>query len=473
MSFESPTFATFVLLVVTVFWMLTGRRVAQKAWLLVASVYFYGQFSWAFVAVLAISTGVNFSLSELIGKQHKASLTWLRVGLAFNILLLGVFKYYNFFRESLDDMLDWVGLTSHLPVLGMVLPIGISFYSFQAIAYLVELHQGGEHRAKNLLDFSLFMAYFLKLLSGPIIRAREFLPQLSEESPAQVPNVSTAAGLLLSGLFKRVILASMLSSYGVAEIMSTPDNYSASALWVAMVGYSVQLYCDFSGYTDLMRGISLLMGLKLPENFNHPYVATDVGDFWRRWHISFSNWLRDFIYFPLGGSRVIKLRTYFNLFMTMFVCGIWHGASWGFIVWGSVHGVALAAHKALLDVRRERGDDLSVVSPAREMAGWIYTFGLVCFSRIFFVTPTLSVAGTYLRRMFDPGAAGDGFDTLLIPAIAAGMAIQFVGPACYRYFVAASDRFTPARRFVFWTACGLVLLLVRPGGVSPNAYFNF
>lgn len=473
MSFESPSFAVFVLLVVSVFWLLAGSRTWQKVWLLVASIWFYGQFSWAFVGILTVSVGVNWMLTPLIGPDSPRSMAVLRAGVLFNLGLLGVFKYYDFFRESLDDMLSWVGLSSHLPVLGMVLPIGISFYSFQAIAYLVELHRGSGHRPASTVDFALFMVYFLKLLSGPIIRARQFLPQLEAPAPQTVPDVSTAVALLFSGLFKRVILASLLSSHGVSEIMSAPDNYAAAALWVAMVGYSVQLYCDFSGYTDLMRGISMLMGIRLPENFNHPYVATDVGDFWRRWHMSFSNWLRDFIYFPLGGSRAGRARTYFNLFMTMFVCGLWHGASWGFIVWGSVHGVALAAHKALLDLRRDNGEDVTRVSASREVVGWLYTFGLVCFSRIFFVSPTLEQAWSYLTRMFNPSSIGDGFDTLLVLAITVGMAIQFIGPWLFRRFIAVTDQLAARNRVLLWTGCLLLLILVRPGGVSPNAYFNF
>jgi D-alanyl-lipoteichoic acid acyltransferase DltB (MBOAT superfamily) len=473
MTFESSGFVLFILLVVTVWWLLAPRRVAQKVFLLLASIWFYGQFNWMFVGLLAVSTVVNWFIGLRVGPNEAGSLTWVRIGLAFNLLLLGFFKYFNFFRDSLDGVLGLVGLQSHLPVLTLLLPVGISFYSFQGIAYVVDVHRGQSPRATSLLDFSLFMGFFLKLLSGPIIRGRDFLPQLAAPSPPLAPDVSSAVGLLFSGLFKRMILASIFSGHGVHEAFSVPENYSAAALWVSMVGYTIELYCDFSGYTDLMRGFALLMGFRLPDNFNHPYIATNVGDFWRRWHMTFSNWLRDFIYFPLGGSKKGRARAYFNLFMTMFVCGIWHGASWGFILWGSIHGVALAFHKFLTDLRRDRGEDTGQQSPARETFGWLTTFLLVCLTRIFFRTPDLDTALTYFRRMFDLTVVGDGFDTLLLPAIVAGLAIQYVGPPVYVWFVRASDSFDVRKRFVFWSVVLILLLLIRPGGQSANAYFGF
>jgi D-alanyl-lipoteichoic acid acyltransferase DltB (MBOAT superfamily) len=475
MSFESASFAAFLIVVVTGFWALARWRSGQKLWLLGCSLFFYSQFSWNFVGWLALSTAVNFLLGRLLGPGRPFSLVWLRVGLLFNLGLLGVFKYYDFFRESLDDVLGWVGMTSHLPVLAAVLPIGISFYSFQAVAYLVDVHRGRDEACRSPLDFALFMALFLKLLMGPIVRARELLPQLAAPAPAALTHATAATGLILSGVFKRMILANVLSSHGVAEVFAQPEPWSAATLWVVMVAYSVQLYCDFSGYTDLMRGSALWMGLRLPENFHHPYVATNVGDFWRRWHITFSNWLRDYIYFPLGGSHRSRLRTYLNLFLTFFVCGLWHGATWGFILWGSIHGVALALHKAVLDIQRDWGVAPDQVTPSalRELVGWLWTFGIICFSRIFFVSPTLSSAWVYLRRMFSPAWEGAGFDTALLVAIAVGMALQFAGPGLRRFFHGFSDGLPPALRWAFWVLCFLVLLLVRPGGVSPNAYMAF
>lgn len=474
MSFESYSFGLFALTTISLYWASARSRVAQKWVLLSASVLFYGLLGWGFVALLAVHTVANWGVSARIDGGPQSA-RWLRVGVGVNLGLLGFFKYYDFFRESLADALGVLGLTSHLPALQIVLPIGISFYCFQAIAHLVELHRGASPRAKNLLDFALFQSFFVQLLMGPICRGRHLLPQLEAPAPKRLDRVPEAISLIAVGLFKRMVLASALFSHGVAEAFFAPDNFSAAALWVAMIGYTVQIYCDFSGYTDLMRGVALLMGFDIPDNFNRPYIATSVGDFWRRWHITFSNWLRDFIYFPMGGSRVGKARTYLNLFTTMFVCGIWHGASWGYVIWGTVHGVALVLYKVALDAKRARGiDPKKTPSPlAERVAGWFWTMGIVCFSRVFFVSPDLSTAGEYLTRMFDRSSAGAGFGHVLVVATIVGLAWNFVGHRVRDGHAQVARSLPKVGQVAFWAATLLFLLLIRPGGVSPNAYFGF
>lgn len=474
MSFGSISFGAFTLLVLTVYWALAPSRRAQKVLLLAASLAFYGLLGWGFVALLAVHTVANWALSTRID-GGAASLQWLRVGIGLNLGALSFFKYYDFFRESLDDALATLGLVSHLPALQIALPIGISFYCFQAIAHLVELHRGTSPRARSFLDFALFQSFFVQLLMGPICRGRDLLPQLEQPAPTRLSRVPDAMSLIAVGLFKRMVLASALYSHGVSAAFLAPDNHSAVALWVAMVGYTVQVYCDFSGYTDLMRGIALLMGFEIPDNFNRPYIATSVGDFWRRWHITFSNWLRDFIYFPMGGSRAGKLRTYFNLFTTMFVCGIWHGASWGYVLWGTIHGVALVLYKVRLDAKRARGiDPKATRGPVAErILGWFWTMGVVCFSRVVFVAPDLDSAGLYLRRMMDSTSVGVGVDHVLLLATAVGLGWNVVGHKV-RDGCAAFTRALPrAAQALFWLAALVLLLLVRPGGVSPTAYFGF
>ena len=476
MQFESSRFVLFFLGVLSTYWFLKPWRQAQKAFLVGASFFFYSTYSLRFVTVLAAAILGNYFIGQRIhGSPEKTSKFWLKIGVGANLLLLGVFKYYGFFVESLGDVFALLGFEAHLPVLQILLPVGISFYTFQSIAYLVELRRPTAYPAKSLLDFALFLGFFPQLLIGPICRGRELLPQIEAPAPDRLERVSEALSLILGGLFKRMVLGSLLFTYGVSEIFYTPENYSSAALWVAMVAYTVQIWCDFSGYTDIVRGCALLLGFDIPDNFAGPYVATSVGDFWRRWHITFSNWLRDFIYFPLGGSHCPRPRTYFNLFMTMFVCGLWHGATWGFVLWGGIHGLALVHYKWSLDRARDRGlDPRKTPKPALvALRGWLWTMGIVCFSRIFFVASDLGSALLYIERMFSPSLPGLGFETILIPITIFGIWLNFSGASIRERYVAFCDQLSLRPRFVLWLITFLVVTSLRPAGVLPNAYFQF
>jgi D-alanyl-lipoteichoic acid acyltransferase DltB (MBOAT superfamily) len=475
MDFASIQFAVFLLLILTAYWALSPRRAAQKWLLLVASAAFYASFNPIFLTLLFGISAVDYYCGKhLLSGSGRSKKLWLSVGLSLNLGMLGVFKYYTFFRESLDDLLSILGLQAHLPILQVLLPIGISFYTFQGVAYLLELRKGDGYPAKSLLDFLLFMSFFPQLLIGPICRSRQLLPQIEAPAPARVEYPSYAVSLILSGLFKRVVLASLLFTHGISETFFSPENYSSAGLWVAMVGYSIQIYCDFSGYTDLMRGFGLLFGFRLPDNFNGPYAATSIGDFWRRWHMTFGAWLRDFIYFPLGGSRKRPIRVYFNLFVTMFVCGIWHGASWGFVIWGSIHGGALVLHKLGVDVMRARGVDPRAPKPVGLLAlGWVWTFSVSSFSRIFFYSPDLESAAIFIQRMFTPQAYGVGFDAVLAPAIVLGLLMNFVGTPVRRWFVNFSAGLSWLPTVLFWLVCFLLILALRPHGIAPHVYFRF
>lgn len=474
-QFESSRYVLFFLGVLSTYWLLSSSRKAQKIFLLGASFLFYSTYSLGFVVTLGAAILANYHFGNRIAdspEQH--SKRWLRAGVLANLALLGVFKYFGFFVESLTDVFAVLGFEAHLPVIQIILPIGISFYSFQSIAYLVELRRGTGHRARSLLDFALFLGFFPQLLIGPICRARQLLPQIEAPAPKRIERVPYAISLILGGLFKRMVLGSLLFSSGVSEILYTPENFAAPALWVAMIAYTVQIWCDFSGYTDIVRGCALLLGFDIPDNFNAPYIATSVGDFWRRWHVTFSHWLRDFIYFPLGGSHCGRPRAYLNLFMTMFVCGLWHGASWGFIIWGSLHGLALVAYKFNLDRARDRGVDPKVAQPPLiRLRGWLWTMGVVCFSRIFFVSSDLPAAGAYFERMFDPSLPGKGFEFILIPVTLMGFTLNFWGSDLRDRFVSFSEELNLTPRLVLWFIAFVVVTSLRPLGVLPNAYFQF
>jgi alginate O-acetyltransferase complex protein AlgI len=475
LPFESAQFLSFVLCTLTAYWALSKYRTAQKWLLLAISLGFYSRYSWDFTGLLLASTSANWLISQrIIATTEKTQKRWLVSAVVLNLLFLCWFKYTGFFVDSFNDAFVALGFQAHLPVMRLLLPLGISFYTFQAIAYQVEIARGTGHPAKSLLDFMLFQVTFFQLVIGPILRGRDLLPQLEAPAPARITQLPRAISLILSGLFKRMVIASLLFSLGVSQILFAPDTYTASALWVGMIGYSIQIYCDFSGYTDLMRGIAMLFGFQIPDNFNRPYLAASVGDFWRRWHITFSNWLRDFIYFPLGGSRASRPRAYFNLFMTMFFCGIWHGASWGYIVWGTVHGLALVHYKYSLDRARDRGTYTKATPTGlRWLRGWLWTMGVVTFSRIPFVTADLGVALDYYRRMFTVGLEGAGFHPMLIVLIIVGFAMNFWGKEVRDWFVFKTDALPVPVAVVSWAILLFCILNIKPAGVLPNAYFNF
>ena len=475
MPFESAEFLLFLLLTLTAFWALAPSRTAQKVLLIAASAWFYGSYRWDFVGLLALSVAGNHLLAGAVCRNAgRARGRWLAVGVGANLAALAWFKYSVFFAETVNDAVFALGLGGGLTIPQVVLPVAISFYTFQAIAYLVEVHRGSGPRAKSLLDFALFMAFFPQLLIGPICRGRDLLPQIEARAPARIEKLPLAVSLILSGLFKRMVIASLLFELGVSDVFQSPENYTAAALWVALVGYTAQIYCDFSGYVDLMRGCALLFGIELPDNFNNPYSAASVGDFWRRWHMTFSRWLRDFIYYPLGGSRRRQRRVLLNLFATMVFCGLWHGATWGYVLWGAVHGAALALYKFLLDRRRARGEDSARQPTALAwLRGWAWTMFVVCTSRVFFVCSDLATARVFLIRMCTPGLRGGGFALLLLPLTLAGFALNFVGDAVRARFVRGSEALPLPLRWAFWLAMFFLLLALRPAGVLPNAYFSF
>lgn len=475
MQFATSQFAAFFLVVLTLSWAVRKHRTAQKLLLLGASYWFYAGMNLRLLGLIVASSLANWALGEALARasSQRARLAAVATSVIGNLCLLGFFKYYNFFREGLDEVLAVAGLTSHLPILEIFLPLGISFYTFQSIAYCVDLYRGHGHKARSLLDFLLFIGFFPQLLIGPICRSADLLPQFEKPAPDTVPDLELAATLILSGLFKKVILASILATHLVDDCFVTPENYSSLALLVAAYGYTIQIYCDFSGYTDMARGIGLLMGVHLPENFNNPYAATNIGDFWRRWHISFSRWLRDYIYFPLGGSKVPRWRTYLNLMITMLLGGLWHGAHVKYIAWGAIHGAALVGHKFSLDRKRDKGIDPRQTSVPRLILGWVYTFHLCVLARIFFRAGDMDIAWVYWRRLLALDLSGQGFEVIALPVIAIGLGMNFYGADIQGWFLRLQERLSPSLQPLVWAAAGFLLLLFQPSEVAPYIYFQF
>ena len=385
MLFPTITFAVFFLLVYAANWLLMPRFRLWKWMIIGASYVFYGWWDWRFVFLLIAATLVNQALAVQVhrargrrGGAAAATPRWVVLAVAVNLGMLGVFKYFDFFAVNLDHLLSSIGLGAPLPLLRILLPVGISFLVFRVLTYTIDIYRG-ELAPASTLDFGVYVAFFPYLLAGPIARARDFLPQLSSPRDPHSVDAGRAFVLILGGLAKKMLIADYLSTHIVNGVFASPQSFSSwETLW-GIVAYSVQIYCDFSAYTDIAIGISLLLGFELPENFNAPYTARTIQDFWRRWHITLSSWLRDYLYIPLGGNRKGRGRTYVNLIVTFLLGGLWHGAGWTFVFWGLMHGTGLASNgRAWTRVTREAcpsrarrpGRGRSSASPCSPSSAW-------------------------------------------------------------------------------------------------------
>jgi len=346
MIFSEPRFLLFFALVFGVHWILRGNF-GRKVWLLTASLYFYGSWDWRFLGLILGCAVVDYFCASRIRKAQEAGRKgrrWLITSLCYDLGTLGFFKYFNFFADSGVDFLNWLGIPADPVTLQIVLPVGISFFTFQAMSYTIDVYRENLRPAPHFLDFVLFVTFFPQLVAGPIVRASEFLPQLQKKNSFKDVDVHLAFGQFLSGFVKKAVIADLIAG-PVDAVFSAPAEYTAFSIAIAVLCYAIQIYCDFSGYSDMAIGTARLLGYELTKNFNFPYLATSITDFWRRWHISLSSWLKDYLYISLGGNRGTRWFTHRNLALTMLLGGLWHGAGWNFVVWGAIHGVALVVHK--------------------------------------------------------------------------------------------------------------------------------
>jgi D-alanyl-lipoteichoic acid acyltransferase DltB (MBOAT superfamily) len=388
MIFNSLQYALFLPLVVGLNWTIPRRF--RTPLLVAASYVFYGAWDWRFLGLLLLSTVVDYT----IGRQMEATdverrrKLLLGISIAVNLSILGFFKYADFFIDSAQDLLGSAGLEANDATLRFILPVGISFYTFQTMSYSFDVFRRRIPACRDPLTFALYVAFFPQLVAGPIERARHLLPQLAaDRRPPDADRVRSALALIVLGLVKKVVLADQVAPY-VNDVFADPGQAGSVALVVAVVGFALQIYGDFGGYTDIARGSARLLSVDLIHNFRQPYLSPDITDFWRRWHISLSNWLRDYLYIPLGGNRNGRLATDRNLMITMLLGGLWHGAGWTFVIWGGLHGLYLVADKA---VRPDAGDRVPRSDVTRLLAT-LGTFGLVCFAWIFFRSVSVSEA---------------------------------------------------------------------------------
>ena len=469
MLFPTLTFGLFFLVVFAVVWAAPSNE-WRKILLLVASWYFYGAWDWRFVPLLILSALGNWAVGRALASDRphirKAILV---AGVVLNLTVLGFFKYFNFFIDQLARPLALMGFERDIPMLQVILPIGISFFTFQGISYVVDVYRGRVPAAR-LLDILLLMSFFPHLVAGPIVRAADLVPQFQHKPRLDRSMVSMALLLIIWGLFKKAVVASTLAVDFVDPVFSDPTAHSAIDLVLAAYGYAVQIYCDFSAYSDMAIGLAALLGYRFPRNFNQPYRARSLQDFWRRWHMTLSQWLRDYLYIEaLGGSRGGEFKTYRNLMLTMLLGGLWHGANWTFVIWGGIHGSALA-------IERWWGRHMTAArKPLSDRARLLITFHVVLVAWVFFRAPSFGDAMTYLGGIVMPwrGTAAVTATPLVIALIAFGLAMH-AAPLHW-----LGDGAVRLRRMPAWAAAGAVLVAMlgidamRFEGVAPFIYYRF
>ncbi|MCU0261407.1 MAG: MBOAT family protein [Ilumatobacteraceae bacterium] len=525
MLFPTMTFALFFVVVLGVSWKLVDRPVQWKLFVLGASYVFYGWADWMFCFLLAGSTVGNWLVALAVDRAEgeRARKAWMGLGVVLNLVLLGFFKYYGFFVDSVLGALEPLGLAPTALLVQIALPVGISFFTFCAISYLIDVYRD-EQRPVTLLDFAVYLAFFPHLVAGPIVRVSEFEPQLRRRRNPNTIDATRAARLIVRGLFKKVVIANYLATAIVDPVFVAPGQHTNWELLVGAWAYAVQIYADFSGYTDIAIGIALLMGIKFPDNFDQPYSSRSIQEFWRRWHMTLSRWLRDYLYIPLGGNRGGPRAEYRNLFLTMLLGGLWHGASWNFVIWGAFHGCGLAVERwhamrepkpAYVDLgavgelppeQRGAGDyrphDETVVmqqpavgrsrvaaaSPStrhgeqatvverRPMNPWLarlWVFHFVVVGWIFFRAPDLGIAIDYFVSLVTNWGIGTLVTPTVLLAVVVGMVGQFVPR---RLGDAAEYRVSKLPPMVLAVGVGLSLVVINllgPQGVAPFIYFQF
>lgn len=401
MLFNSLDFLLFFPIVTALYFLLAHKW--RWLLLLVASCIFYMDWIPAYILILFLIIGIDYIAARQIekssGKRRKLFLLASFVG---NLGLLCLFKYFNFFAENVDIVARSLGISYAAPVLNLILPIGLSFHTFQALAYTIEVYRGNQPAERHLGIYSLYVMFYPQLVAGPIERPQNLIHQLKEEKAFDYASFTSGLQLMLWGFFKKLVIADRLGIL-VAQVYGDPFNYSGLPLLFATYCFAYQIYCDFSGYTDIAIGAAQVMGIKLMKNFNCPYSARNPQEFWQRWHISLSTWFRDYLYIPLGGSRHGHWNQYRNILIVFLLSGLWHGANWTFAIWGFIHGAYLAAYVALRKV-------LGVLNPTNNtvlaklinLCGWITTFNLVCFAWIFFRANSLSDAAYIVMHLFSP-----------------------------------------------------------------------
>ena len=415
MLFHTWPFALFFIIVYPAYLALKNTRL-RVPWLLAVSYFFYACFNPLYLILIAYSTLLDYAVVMKMAKSTRRKM-WLSISIVNNLGLLGFFKYGGFVTDNLNLLLSSLGIPYGLPAPGILLPIGISFYIFQSMSYTIDYYRGNIERETSLIRYATFVSLFPRLVAGPIERAKNLLPQLHKTPKVSIQDIADGLSLFVVGFFKKVALADYMALY-VDKVYDAPEQFQAPALVLATFLFSWQIYFDFSGYTDMARGVARMMGFRLMLNFNNPYLATGLGDFWSRWHISLSSWFKDYVYIPLGGNRKGKFNTYRNMFLTMVISGLWHGAAWTFVIWGALHGLGRFCTREL-----ERTSFYKERVP--KVVKQLLVFVFVSFAWIFFRAATISDAWVIVTRIFSSGLANPYCPLLALALVFAVWLYQF------------------------------------------------
>lgn len=474
MTFLTFPFLIFFIITLALLAIFKGKQQRQCI-LLIASYFFYAYWDVRFLLLLIFQCLVAYSGAKIICRTRLTNATtgkgWMLSSTFLCLCVLGFFKYFHFFTGG------------HFDALTIILPVAISFYTFQSISYIVDVYRGKLAEPESFLKVSLYISFFPQLMAGPIVKARDFLPQLEKNPDITWTNIEKGAQIFLMGAIKKAVIADRLAVC-VDAVFAAPKAYSSVSIWCAVLAYSIQLYCDFSGYSDMAIGVARAMGYDLTRNFNLPYLSANVTEFWKRWHISLSSWLQEYLYISLGGNRKGRIRTYVNLLLTMILGGLWHGASWNFVIWGGLHGLALVVHKIFLKWREGRtlssAAKDNVTASAKSRCSLTRTFSIlgtylfICICWIFFRAQDLGTALTVLKRMF---IFTDGVKYVFVFFVIYGLALLLIHLYLYikenaqgRYIFLNFDKFWP--KVVFILVILLAMAFYYPGDGS-FIYFQF
>jgi len=475
MLFTSTAFLVFLPIVFVLYWFIFNKNIKyQNVLLLVSSYVFYGWWNWKFLGLLLLSTLIDYSFGFWVaeGPQRKRKL-FLVLSILNNLLVLCIFKYYNFFIQETQHLLAHAGWQIHPYLIKVLLPVGISFYTFHGMSYVIDIYRGNFKPVKSFVDYAVFVSFFPLLVAGPIERATHLIPQIQRPRVFQYEQAVQGMRLMLWGFFKKMVIANTLAPI-VDQIFSNYSHYSGSTLVLGAIYFSFQIYGDFSGYTDIALGVAKLFGFELLTNFKFPYFSRDIAEFWRRWHISLSSWFRDYVYIPLGGSKVGKLTAIRNTFIIFLLSGFWHGANWTYIVWGGIHALGFLP-LLLLGVNRRHSKEIVAADRRlpnfRELISVTATFVFVTLAWIFFRADTIGTAVGYLSAMRHGLFVNPTFKSFLILYIVPFVILDWnfrrherdlnIVPGKYKY-----------ARYAFYTLL-LYINIAHSGNNSSFIYFQF
>ena len=467
--FSSGLFLFLFLGFLSIFYLVRKNHNAKVIYVTLFSLFFYYKSSGAYFVILIFSAVIDYNLANFM---YNADAQWkkkalLVFSLVLNLGLLGYFKYTNFLYEIFCNATN-----HHFSPFSIFLPVGVSFFTFQSLSYTIDIYRNELKPVDRLLDYAFFVSFFPQLVAGPIVRAKDFIPQITKPVIVTQEMFGTGVFLIMSGLFKKIVISDFISSNFVDRIFDNPTLYTGVENLFGVYGYALQIYCDFSGYSDMAIGIALLFGYHLCINFNSPYQSSSVTEFWRRWHISLSTWLRDYLYISLGGNRKGKVRAYFNQFLTMLLGGLWHGAAFRFIIWGALHGVALAIDKAIKEFIPIPDNKLT------KILGVIITFHFVCFCWIFFRADNMQIAGSVLSQIafhFTPEVFPKfvlGYEKVLI-VMTMGYIIHFIPHNLELKSQQAVARMPLVGKVAIMVSIIVLVIQVKTSGVQPFIYFQF